>query len=47
MLASGAMLNMPLGGLFSRIMGVHPVDPKSFKKLMAKDANISFLPGTY
>lgn len=45
MLASGAMLNMPLGGLFSRIMGVHPVDPKSFKKLMAKDANISFLPG--
>jgi len=45
--ASRALLNLPVSGIFSRWMGVHPVDNKSFKDYLKKGKNIVLVPGGF
>jgi hypothetical protein len=44
---SRALINLPISGIFARLMGVCGVDNKSFKELMKKGKNIIFVPGGF
>lgn len=46
-LGSRTMLNLPIAGIFAKWSGLKGVDNKSFKKLMHKGENISFIPGGF
>jgi hypothetical protein len=44
---SRALTNIPVSGLYARIMGVEGVDNKTFQRIMKTGENISFLPGGF
>lgn len=46
-LGSRALLNLPISGIFARLLGLQGVDNKNFKRLMRKGRNIMFMPGGF
>jgi 2-acylglycerol O-acyltransferase 2 len=44
---SRSMLNLPISGIFARLLGLVGVDQNTFKDLMKKGKNLRFIPGGF
>lgn len=44
---SSVMLNIPISGIFAKLLGSQPIDNKTFKNMMKNEENIIFIPGGF